>query len=119
MALEATLVEKHFTLDRDLPGPDHHTSLELGELKEMIVSIRNIEKALGMGVKEPNSSEGKNKVIARKSLVAARAIQKGEILNQVNIAVKRPGTGLSPMHWDEALGRKASKDFAPDELIVL
>ena len=119
VALGATVIEKHFTVDRNLPGPDHQASLEPGELKEMVKNIRNIEKALGVGLKEPSSSEEKNKVIARKSLVAACAIRKGEIFNQNNLAVKRPGTGLSPMRWDEILGQAASRDFAPDELIVL
>jgi N,N'-diacetyllegionaminate synthase len=85
----------------------------------MVASIRNIEKALGNGVKESSPSEEKNKVIARKSIVAAGVIRKGEVLSQANITVKRPGTGLSPMCWDEVLGRIASKDFDPDELIVL
>jgi N,N'-diacetyllegionaminate synthase len=119
VALGATVIEKHFTLDRDLPGPDHKASLEPCELKEMVASIRNIEKALGSGVKKPSPSEEKNKVIVRKSLVAARAIRKGEVLNHANLTVKRPGTGLSPMCWDEVLGQTASRDFSPDELIVL
>jgi N,N'-diacetyllegionaminate synthase len=119
VALGARVIEKHFTLDRNLPGPDHKASLEPCELKKMVTSIRNIEKALGNGVKEPSPSEEKNKVIARKSIVAAGVIRKGEVLGQANITVKRPGTGLSPMCWDEVLGRIASKDFDPDELIVL
>ena len=119
VALGATIIEKHFTLDRDLPGPDHKASLEPDKLKEMVISIRNIEEALGCTIKEPSPSEEKNKVIARKSLVAACAIRKGEVLDKTNITIKRPGTGLSPMCWDEVLGQTASKDFEPDELIEL
>lgn len=117
VALGATVIERHFTLDRSLQGPDHKASLEPDELKEMITAIRNIEHALGDGIKHPSISEEKNKPIVRKSLVAACAIRKGEVFSEVNIMVKRPGTGLSPMLWDEVLGQKASRDFAPDELI--
>ncbi len=119
VALGATIIEKHFTLDRNLSGPDHKASLEPKELKAMVAAIRNIEKAMGDGVKRPSSSEAKNKPIARKSLVAACSILEGEIFNENNLMAKRPGTGLSPMRWDEVLGRKASRDFAADELIVL
>jgi N,N'-diacetyllegionaminate synthase len=119
VALGATVIEKHFTLDRDLPGPDHQASLEPDELKEMVIAIRNIEKAMGDGIKRPSSSEEKNKPIARKSLVAACTIRKGEIFSENNLAVKRPGTGLSPMRWEEVLGRKSLRDFLPDELIEL
>ncbi len=119
VALGATIIEKHFTLDRNLSGPDHKASLEPKELKAMVVAIRNIEKAMGDGVKRPSSSEAKNKPIARKSLVAACSILEGEIFNENNLMAKRPGTGLSPMRWDEVLGRKASRDFAADELIEL
>ena len=119
VALGATVIEKHFTLDRNLPGPDHKASLEPQELKAMIVGIRNIERALGDGVKRPSQSELKNKPIARKSLVAIRPISAGEPFSAENIAAKRPGTGLSPMRWDEIVGRTATKDFAVDELITL
>ena len=119
VALGATVIEKHFTLDRNLPGPDHKASLEPKKLKAMVNSIRNIEKAMGDGVKRPSSSEAKNKPIARKSLVAASAIRAGEIFSEANLAVKRPGTGLSPMRWDEVLGRKAPRSFTVDELIEL
>ena len=119
VALGATVIEKHFTLDRNLPGPDHKASLEPQELKEMVQAIRNIEKALGDGIKRPSPSEAKNKPIARKSLVAAIAIRTGERLTNTNVAVKRPGTGISPMCWDDVLGRTAIRNFAPDELIEL
>jgi N,N'-diacetyllegionaminate synthase len=119
VALGATVIEKHFTLDRNLAGPDHKASLEPDELKAMVVAIRNIELAMGDGIKRPSPSEAKNKPIARKSLVAACVIHAGEVLSETNLAVKRPGTGLSPMRWDEVLGRKASRDFAADELIEL
>jgi N,N'-diacetyllegionaminate synthase len=119
VALGATIIEKHFTLDRSLPGPDHKASLEPAELKSMVVAIRNIELALGGGIKRPSLSEEKNRPIVRKSLVAARAIKAGEQFSSSNIAVKRPGTGLSPMLWDDLIGRVASRDFAPDELLSL
>ncbi len=118
-ALGASLIEKHFTLDRKLPGPDHMASLEPLELKAMVTAIRNIEQALGNGIKRPSPSEEKNIAVARRSLVASRAIQAGEIFSAVNLAIKRPGTGISPMRWDEVLGRKAPRNFAPDELIEL
>jgi len=119
VALGATVIEKHFTLDRNLPGPDHKASLEPKELKAMVTAIRNIEQALGDGIKRPSASEAKNKPIVRKSLVAARAIQAGEVFSESNLMAKRPGTGLSAMSWDEVMGRKAPRDFAPDELIEL
>jgi N,N'-diacetyllegionaminate synthase len=119
VALGATVIEKHFTVDRNMPGPDHKASLEPAELKAMVTAIRNIEKALGDGIKRPTASEAPNKPIARKSLVAARAIRAGEVFTDSNLAVKRPGTGVSPMQWDQVLGRKAPRDFAPDELIEL
>ena len=118
-AMGATMIEKHFTLDRCLPGPDHKASLEPKELKEMVNSIRNIEKAMGNGIKIPSPGELKNIPIARKSLVAACAITKGEVFNKENLIVKRPGTGISPMLWDEVLGCKAPRNFSPDELIEL
>ena len=119
VALGATIIEKHFTMDRNLPGPDHKASLEPDELKSMVQAIRNIERALGDGVKRPTPGEAKNKPAARKSLVAACAIRAGELFTDVNLAVKRPGTGLSPMRWNETIGRTAARDFAPDELIEL
>ncbi len=119
VALGATIIEKHFTLDRNLPGPDHKASLEPHELKAMVEGIRNVERALGDGVKRPSPSELKNKPIARKSLVAIRPISTGEAFSAENMGAKRPGTGLSPMRWDEVLGRIASKDFAVDDLIEL
>jgi N,N'-diacetyllegionaminate synthase len=117
VALGARVIEKHFTLDRDLPGPDHRASIEPGELTRMIRSIRNVELALGDGIKRPSVSEEKNRPIARKSLVAARAIRAGETFGEDNLTAKRPGTGISPMRLHEVLGRKASRDFAADELI--
>ena len=119
VALGATVIEKHFTLNRNLPGPDHKASLEPDELKAMVSAIRNVESALGDGVKRPSASENKNIPIVRKSIVAATAIRAGEIFTQQNLAAKRPGTGLSPMRWDEIVGRRASRDFAPDELITI
>lgn len=119
VALGATVIEKHFTLDRNLPGPDHKASLEPDELEAMVKAIRNIEQAMGDGIKRPNPSEAKNIPIARKSIVAGRPIKAGETFDEHNLAVKRPGTGISPMRWDEILGRKAARDFAADELIEL
>ena len=117
VALGATVIEKHFTLDRTLPGPDHKASLEPDELKAMVSAIRNIEQALGDGIKRPSPSEEKNKAVARKSIVAARAIRAGEVFTAENVTVKRPGTGISPMRWDEVLGRVAQRNFAPDDRI--
>jgi len=118
VALGATVIEKHFTLDRNLPGPDHKASLEPDELKAMVQAIRNIEKAVsGLGIKEPSPSEQKNITVARKSIVAAIPIKKGEMLTEENITVKRPGNGISPMQWNEVVGKNAIKDFEPDELI--
>jgi N,N'-diacetyllegionaminate synthase len=113
------VIEKHFTLDRGMQGPDHKASLEPAEFTAMVGAIRNIERALGNGLKRPSASEVKNKPNARKSLVAAHSILKGEAFTEDNIAVKRPGTGLSPMRLDEVLGRVAPRDFAADELIEL
>jgi N,N'-diacetyllegionaminate synthase len=115
----ARVIEKHFTLDRNLPGPDHKASLEPAELKAMVNSIRNVEVALGDGVKAVSESEEKNREIARKSLVASCRIAKGDIFNKNNLTVKRPGTGISPMRWDEVEGSPAPRDFLPDELIEL
>lgn len=119
VSLGASVIEKHFTLDRTLPGPDHLASLEPQEFKSMVVAIRNVERALGDGIKRPSPSEQKNKAIARKSLVASRAIHAGELFSASNITAKRPGTGLSPMLWDEVVGRRASRDFLPNELIKI
>lgn len=118
-ALGATIIEKHFTLDRNMEGPDHKASLEPDELAQMVNCIRNIEKALGNGVKTPSPSEKKNIAVARKSIVAAKSIKAGEMLTEDNITVKRPGTGVSPMKWREVIGTKAARDFAEDELIEL
>ena len=117
VALGATVIEKHFTLDRNLPGPDHKASLEPHELKAMVTAIRNIEIALGDGIKRLTPSEAKNKPVARKSLVASHPIKAGEVFSTQNITAKRPGTGISPMRWDTILGRRARRDFALDELI--
>lgn len=117
VALGATLIEKHFTLDRNLPGPDHKASLEPPELKAMVNSIRNIEFALGDGIKKPSCSELKNRSIARKSIVARREIKVGELFSEDNLATKRPGTGISPMCWNEVIGSKALRNFKEDEII--
>ena len=119
VALGACVIEKHFTLDRNMEGPDHRASLEPGELFEMVRSIRNIERALGSTLKQPSGSEQKNITIARKSIVASKRISKGEPFSEDNITVKRPGTGISPMQWDNVIGQKAIQDFNEDELIVL
>ena len=119
VALGATIIEKHFTLDRNMEGPDHKASLEPQELAEMVCCIRNIEKALGSGDKMPSPSEKKNIAVARKSIVAKSKIKAGDTLTENNITVKRPGTGISPMKWFEVLGTKAVKDFDEDELIIL
>lgn len=120
VALGATVIEKHFTLDKTLPGPDHKASLEPNELKAMVSAIRNIEKAIGgSGLKEVSKSEEKNKPIARKSIVASTNIKKGDIFTPENLTVKRPGTGISPMQWDEVIGKTAKKDFEEDDLIEL
>lgn len=119
VALGASVIEKHFTLDRNLPGPDHQASLEPAELKAMVTAIRNIEVALGDGIKRLTSSEARNRAVARKSLVASRAIKAGEVFTAENLTAKRPGTGVSPMRWDEVLGKKAQRDFTADELIDL
>ncbi|AXR65002.1 N-acetylneuraminate synthase [Leptospira mayottensis] len=119
VAMGATVIEKHFTLDRNLPGPDHKASLEPDELKKMIFSIRNIEKSMGDGIKRPSKSEEKNIDIARKSIVASRNIQKGEFFSEENITAKRPGSGISPMDWDLVIGKNAKKEFLKDDLIEL
>lgn len=119
VALGAEIIEKHFTLDRNMEGPDHKASLEPDELTKMITSIRNIEKAFGDGIKKPSKSELKNKLIARKSLVALKRIEKGELFTEENIGIKRPGSGISPMRWDEVLGKLANKEFNVDDLIEI
>ncbi|MDM1352182.1 N-acetylneuraminate synthase [Myroides marinus] len=120
VALGATVIEKHFTLDRTMPGPDHIASLEPNELKAMVAAIRNIELAIaGDGVKEPSESEKKNIAIARKSIVAKCTITKGQIFTEENITVKRPGSGISPMKWDSVIGSIAIKNFEEDDLIEM
>jgi len=119
VALGAEIIEKHFTLDRNMEGPDHKASLEPDELKAMVSAIRNIELALGDGHKTISESERKNIAVARKSIVAAKDIKAGEIFTENNLAVKRPGNGISPMDWENVIGKTAKKDFAEDELIVL
>ena len=118
-ALGACVIEKHFTLDKTLEGPDHQASLEPDELEAMVRAIRNIEKALGTGEKHVTPSEAKNRPIARKSIVAKRAIKKGEVFTAENLTTKRPGDGISPMRWYDVLGKEASRDFADDEKISL
>lgn len=115
----AVVVEKHFTLDRTLPGPDHKASLEVPELAAMVAAIRQVELALGDGTKEPAPSEERNRIIARRSLVARRAIAKGEVITEDSLAVKRPATGLSPMAFWEVVGTVAKRDFAADEPVAL
>lgn len=118
VALGATVIEKHFTLDKNMEGPDHKASLEPDELNAMVCAIRNIEKAIaGDGTKHVSESESKNIAIARKSIIAACDIKKGEMLSENNLTVKRPGTGISPMRWDEVIGTKAIRDFKEDEII--
>lgn len=119
VALGAEIIEKHFTLDKTMEGPDHRASLEPDELKLMVQSIRNIEKALGDGVKKLTESEMKNIDIARKSIVAGRDIAKGETFTENNLSVKRPGSGISPMKWNDVLGKESKRDYKEDELIEL
>ncbi len=119
VAMGATIIEKHFTLDRNMEGPDHKASLEPDELESMVSCIRHIEQALGNGGKRPSPSEKKNITVARKSIVAKRAIRTGEVFTEENITVKRPGNGISPMKWLEVIGTKAVRDFEEDEMIEL
>jgi len=119
VALGATVIEKHFTMDRNLPGPDHKASLEPNELKAMVNAIRNIEQALGDGIKKVSESEKGNISVARKSIVAACSIKRGELLSENNLTVKRPGNGLSPMRWEEVIGTKAIKDYNEEDQIEL
>lgn len=117
VAMGACIIEKHFTLDRKMEGPDHKASLEPGEFMAMVSAIRNVETALGDGIKKASPSELKNKPIARKSILASTDIHKGDMFSERNLAVKRPGTGINPMRWDEIVGRKADRDYSADELI--
>ena len=118
-ALGAKIIEKHFTLDRLMEGPDHAASLEPEELIEMVKRIRNVEKALGNGDKVPTNSEKANKLVARKSIVAAVPISRGDVFTDANLTVKRPGTGVSPMRWDEVVGRAADRDYNEDDPIII
>lgn len=117
VALGAKVIEKHFTLDRSMEGPDHKASMEPEEFRKMVSSIRNIEKCLGDGVKKPSESEKKNINLVRKSIVASKVIRKGEIFSESNLTVKRPGNGLSPFLWDKIIGKIAQKDYYTDEQI--
>lgn len=119
VAMGATVIEKHFTLDKNMEGPDHKASLNPSELRQMVVAIRNIEQAIGNGLKEPSSSEMANKGVARKSIVASRSIKQGEVFSEENLTTKRPGTGISPMKWYEVIGKVAPRDFSEDEIIEL
>lgn len=119
VALGAEVIEKHFTLDKSMPGPDHKASLEPDELRAMVKAIRNIELALGDGEKNPSESEKKNIDIARKSIVAKCDITKGEKFNENNLTTKRPGVGISPMEWNHIIGQKAKRNFEADEMIEI
>lgn len=119
VAMGAEIIEKHFTLDRRLPGPDHVASLEPEELNTMVTAIRHIEQAKGNGLKKVTESERKNLAVARKSIVASKDIMAGDLLSEDNLTVKRPGNGISPMRWDEVIGQTAKRDFVEDELIEL
>ena len=118
-AMGAAVIEKHFTLDRNMKGPDHKASLEPEELRAMVRAIRNIETALGDGVKRPSASEKKNRDVARKSIVAKTDIRKGEVFTEENLTTKRPGSGISPMRWNEVIGLKADRDYEQDEMIEM
>lgn len=119
VAMGAKVIEKHFTLDKTLPGPDHKASMSPEELRSLVVGIRRIEKALGDGEKRPTAVEEKNKSVVRKSIVAARGIAKGELLTEDNLTTKRPGSGINPMKWDEVIGTVAVRDFEEDEVIEI
>lgn len=119
VALGASIIEKHFTLDRKFSGPDHKTSLEPHELKLMVLGIRNVEQAMGDGIKRPSNSEKMNKVLARKSIVASKIIKIGDMFSEDNLTTKRPGNGISPMQWEELIGTIAKKNYQIDELITL
>ena len=118
-ALGATMIEKHFTLDKSAAGPDHAASLDPAELAAMVKAVRNVDSALGSRIKTPSPSEMKNIAVARKSIVAAKKIKKGETLTDSNLTAKRPGDGLSPMLWDMVVGTAAVRDFMPDDQIIL
>ena len=117
VAMGASVIEKHITLDRSMPGPDHKASLEPDQFSDMVEGVRTIEKALGNGIKRPTLSEQANLQVVRKSLVAARPIRAGELFSEANLKAKRPGTGISPMQWDDWIGRPAARDFQTNELI--
>ena len=117
VAMGATIIEKHFTLDKTMDGPDHKSSISPDELKEMVSSIRNIEKALGSSIKKPSKSEKPNITMARKSIVASKSIKKGELFTEKNITTKRPGTGISPMEWDSIIDKVAKRDYQIDDLL--
>lgn len=116
-ALGASVIEKHFTLDRGMDGPDHKASLEPGELQDMVRAVRNIEAAVGDGVKKPSASEIKNRDVARKSIVAKTTIRKGDFFTEENLTAKRPGSGISPMRWNDVVGLRADRDYMPDDRI--
>ncbi|QDV17398.1 N,N'-diacetyllegionaminic acid synthase [Gimesia panareensis] len=118
-ALGATVIEKHFTLDKNMEGPDHAASLEPDELMMLVRGIRNTEKSLGSPLKRPSASESKNKPVVRKSIIAARDIKQGEAFTEANLCVKRPGTGISPMNWDQVINQVARRDYVEDEIIEL
>lgn len=117
VAMGAQVIEKHFTLDKNMEGPDHRASLDPQELKQMVASIRHIEKAMGSGVKKPSNIEELNKIPARKSIIAKTNIREGDVFSEKNLTVKRPGNGVSPMNWDLVLGQKAKRNFEADEMI--
>ena len=117
VAMGATIIEKHFTIDKTMDGPDHKSSIDPEELKAMVSSIRNIEKALGSSIKKPSKSEKPNIIMARKSIVASKSIKKGELFTENNLTTKRPGTGLSPMEWDSVIGKVAKRDYQIDDLL--
>lgn len=117
VALGATVIEKHFTLDRSMKGPDHKASLEPRELHDMVIAVRNIEKAIGKGIKKPSPSELENRYVARKSIVARMKIRKGELFTEGNITTKRPGMDMTPMSWDEVMSKRAKRNFEKDEPI--
>ena len=117
VAMGATIIEKHFTIDKTMDGPDHKSSINPEELNAMVSSIRNIEKALGSSIKKPSKSEKPNIIMARKSIVASKSIKKGELFTEINLTTKRPGTGLSPMEWDSIIGKVAKRDYQIDDLL--
>jgi N,N'-diacetyllegionaminate synthase len=118
VALGATIIEKHITIDKSLPGPDHEASIVFDELEMLVKSIRNIDLALGDGIKCVTDSEVSNRIASRKSLYAKKIILKGDIFSEENIAVRRPAMGISPMRWHEIIGRAANKNYAVDEVII-